>query len=315
MSFHKTLTADEIHALSANSYATVAARDADTAWQITENINKVIRVDSPASYYALVSLAPVVWSGFSGGGALGDMVGPASAVDEHIPTFDTTTGKLLQDSGIPISQILPASADFGALDQGGVATVMTTGQVQRLNATFVEVSNQQFTTDAAGTAQYDGVDTTIVSVISTITGAIASGTNIGINFFVVNGNSANTITGFVDAGGGLVEATSSAVHGYTTGDRIIIEDSTNYDDEYTITVTATTTFTFTATFVSTETATHAQVLTLTKASNDFSSSNKNTTLVAQLSLATNGFVYIGVENPNTTANFETEDIHVLVTRI
>ena len=33
-------------------------------------------------------------------GGNGDVVGPASAVDNAIATFDTTTGKLIQDSGL-----------------------------------------------------------------------------------------------------------------------------------------------------------------------------------------------------------------------
>lgn len=37
----------------------------------------------------------------------GDVVGPASAVDDQIATFDGTTGKLIQDSGYTISDILP----------------------------------------------------------------------------------------------------------------------------------------------------------------------------------------------------------------
>ncbi len=37
------------------------------------------------------------------GGASGDVVGPASAVDNNLAAFDSTTGKLIKDSGLPTS--------------------------------------------------------------------------------------------------------------------------------------------------------------------------------------------------------------------
>jgi hypothetical protein len=45
----------------------------------------------------------ITWTDIgSGGGGSGDVVGPASSVDNTIPRFDSTTGKLLQTSGIVI---------------------------------------------------------------------------------------------------------------------------------------------------------------------------------------------------------------------
>jgi hypothetical protein len=44
------------------------------------------------------------WESYSGGG--GDVVGPASAVDDRIVTFNGTTGKLIQDSGELISDVI-----------------------------------------------------------------------------------------------------------------------------------------------------------------------------------------------------------------
>lgn len=49
-------------------------------------------------------------SGGSGGGGTGDVVGPASAGDDNIVTFDGTTGKLIQDSGIDITALVTASS-------------------------------------------------------------------------------------------------------------------------------------------------------------------------------------------------------------
>lgn len=49
-----------------------------------------------------------------GGGGAGDVVGPASATDDNIVTFDGTTGKLIQDSGVPVTQV-PSSGEKSAL--------------------------------------------------------------------------------------------------------------------------------------------------------------------------------------------------------
>lgn len=52
------------------------------------------------------------WSG--GGGGSGDVVGPASATDSNFAAFDTTTGKLIKDSG-------SAAATFATAAQGTLA--------------------------------------------------------------------------------------------------------------------------------------------------------------------------------------------------
>lgn len=60
----------------------------------------------------------------SGGGGSGDVVGPSSATDNAIVRFDTTTGKLVQNSGVTISdagtisssQSLTGSQTDGAID-------------------------------------------------------------------------------------------------------------------------------------------------------------------------------------------------------
>lgn len=59
--FHKDSIDDDNHALTARTYADVAARDADTPFQVTDNINKIVRVNSPLSYYILSSIGPIVW--------------------------------------------------------------------------------------------------------------------------------------------------------------------------------------------------------------------------------------------------------------
>lgn len=46
----------------------------------------------------------------AGGGGTGDVVGPASAVNNNLAAFNTTTGKLIKDSGVAISAIATAQA-------------------------------------------------------------------------------------------------------------------------------------------------------------------------------------------------------------
>ncbi len=48
-------------------------------------------------------------SGGGGSGGGGDVSGPASAVDDHISTFDGPTGKLIQDGGATIAGVIAAA--------------------------------------------------------------------------------------------------------------------------------------------------------------------------------------------------------------
>ena len=59
------------HAVTSNPnatgapYADIAARNADTAFQITTNLDKVVKVTSPLSYWILESIGPTVWVEFT----------------------------------------------------------------------------------------------------------------------------------------------------------------------------------------------------------------------------------------------------------
>ena len=68
MALHKDLTGSDIHVLPAETYADITARDADTDFNTdSENIDKVVRIDSPVSFYILTSITPT-WSEFSNTG-------------------------------------------------------------------------------------------------------------------------------------------------------------------------------------------------------------------------------------------------------
>lgn len=75
---HKDLTLDENHAIIARTYANIAARDADSAFNTaTANLNKLVRVDSPLTYFILEAITPS-WLEFS-----------ATMFDEFIELLDT----------------------------------------------------------------------------------------------------------------------------------------------------------------------------------------------------------------------------------
>lgn len=97
----------------------------------------------------------------SGGG--GDVVGPASSTDDRIATFDGVTGKLLQDGGQTIAQVIAAAA-------GGAGDVVGPGSsVDDRIATF---------DGATGKLIQDGGQT-IAQVIAAATGgAVDSKTSI-----------------------------------------------------------------------------------------------------------------------------------------
>jgi hypothetical protein len=87
------------------------------------------------------------------GGGTGDVVGPASAVDSNFAAFDTTTGKLIKDSG-------SAAADFATAAQGALADSASqpghTHTASEVNDFDTEVSNN--TDVAANTAaRHDAV--------------------------------------------------------------------------------------------------------------------------------------------------------------
>ena len=80
-----------------------------------------------------------------GGSGSGDVVGPASATDDNLATYDGATGKLIQDSGVGIAAVNANTAK--------VTNATHTGEVTGSGALSVDVSaitNQTSATPAAG---------------------------------------------------------------------------------------------------------------------------------------------------------------------
>ncbi len=60
--FHKDFVLDDNHALPARVYADIAARDADTAFHVSTNVDKIVRITMPPNYYLLTSVGPILWA-------------------------------------------------------------------------------------------------------------------------------------------------------------------------------------------------------------------------------------------------------------
>lgn len=99
------------------------------ALSYSANALKVVRVNAGATAFELATV--------SGGGGSGDVVGPASAVDNAIARFDTTTGKAIQNSGASVTDngtvtTVASAAGYPALiiTPGAVMTTPTAGAIE-----------------------------------------------------------------------------------------------------------------------------------------------------------------------------------------
>lgn len=122
------------------------------------------------------------------GGGSGDVVGPASATDNAVARFDTTTGKLIQNSAVTID------------DSGNIATAGT-------------VDGRDLSTDGAKLDKFDGAEATVASATTTDIGAAAS------EHVSITGTT--TITGF-----GTV-ASGTRRHGRFTGALTLTHNATS----------------------------------------------------------------------------------------
>ena len=101
----------------------------------------------------------------------GDVVGPASAVDNNIATFDGTTGKLIQDGGTTIADINTNAVDRITVK---LAESITKGQavyISSANGTNIIVSKASNLTEATssktlGLLETSGATNAIVNVVT-----------------------------------------------------------------------------------------------------------------------------------------------------
>lgn len=85
-----------------------------------------------------------------GSGGIGNVVGPSSAVNNNLAAFDTTTGKLLKDSGIATSQVATAQTAATAVARLALTGLARGARVyQTDNGFWYELTNAAAPSDAA----------------------------------------------------------------------------------------------------------------------------------------------------------------------
>lgn len=85
-----------------------------------------------------------------GSGGIGDVVGPSSAVNNNLAAFDTTTGKLLEDSGIATSQVATSQTAADATARLALTGLARGARVyQTDNGFWYELTNAAAPSDAA----------------------------------------------------------------------------------------------------------------------------------------------------------------------
>lgn len=233
-------------------------------------------------------------------------------------SYDQTTlgFKFLGNANIPDST---ANVDLGALNQGGVQTVMTptSNRVKRLTVTaYSTILSERFGTTVDGNVEYTGTEATTLLFNGSVAGTVVSGTNIDFEFYLMKNDSGLSIESIADDGGGLCRITTNQTHGYTTGDRVWFEDwSIGLAESYAITVVDSVTFDIPRSFTTTSTGTPWKVIEATKIGNRFSSgASKISPMTALVPMIQGDRVTLGVANTTNTTNWGTDDVHFILTK-
>lgn len=150
--FHAALTGLDNHALTAATYADLAARDADTPFQVAANIDKLVRVEDINAYFVLFSVGPALWIEYTST--------QNDTFIEHADTPATFAGQ----AGLSVQ-----------VNAG--ATALEFGQALRAtdSPTFaaLTIGTSLALADAAGVLTLQGVDILDETTLTTISGAIS----------------------------------------------------------------------------------------------------------------------------------------------
>jgi hypothetical protein len=157
-------------------------------------------------------------------GALGNVVGPASATDTAIATFDGTTGKLIKDnSGVTIASNVITALGFSGPHNGTVgATTPNTGAFTTLSAS----STTTLTALTASTALALDASKNVVSVTNT-----GSGNNVLATSPTITGLTYTDAAGAAPAFAVYGSAFTSATSGVLTKiifDTKVFDTNTNF---------------------------------------------------------------------------------------
>lgn len=182
---------------------------------------KLVKAGPVLSAFAATILddanAAAVRTTIGAGTGSGDVVGPSSSVDNAITRYDSTTGKLVQDSPVTVGDVAGSSVTVATIAGNAFAIVATapaatTGASQAGKAASVTASAAVASTDTAGAAA--GGDVTLTGGAAARN---ASGNANGGNIFLVPGAGIGTGTagvagffGTTSSFPGLAQRTGSA---------------------------------------------------------------------------------------------------------
>jgi hypothetical protein len=130
--------------------------------------------------------------GGGGSGGTGDVVGPASSTDNAIARFDSTTGKLLQDSGVTVSDVAGAVVTIASVPGASPGTALVIDVPEPAGAAGASVAGKPLTLTASD------------AVASTDTAGAAAGGAVNITGGAAKRNTSG------NANGGAVVATGGA---------------------------------------------------------------------------------------------------------
>lgn len=162
----------------------------------------------------------------------GDVVGPASAVDDNIVTFDGTTGKLIQDSGIPITRLNQATTSALGTVTGGTLPGDTSGNA--IAAGYIGEIFSSVVTNVGGinTGGYSTVTSITVTAgvwdLNCVVFIPSTASLTGIYYGVATATNSNTghVLGDTATGGGTISGQDTG--GALAGIRKIVTSSTTY---------------------------------------------------------------------------------------
>lgn len=225
--------------------------------------------------------------------------------------------KFLGNANIPDST---ASLLMWAPTSGTQLTTLIQTKAKRINAVYEASTSERFAFTAEGNMEYLGNERLSCTLASTITGSVDSGTNINCNFFYAHNKNGMTITTIIDLGGDYDRITTSQPHELITGDRIIIEGTTNgyYDGEYTVTVVSTTEFDIYLgkQWNGNSWGMPSKLIKNSTAPNTFSSTaNKSTSINTLLSMGQNDIIFLCVENLDNAADWSHNNIQAVLHKV
>lgn len=143
-------------------------------------------------------------------GGTGDVVGPSSAVDSNLVAFDTTTGKLIKDSGIATSAII---AFPGSTAQGDLLYLSAANTLARLakSASSTRALCNTGTSNNPAWCQID-LTTGITNVLPFANGGTGLSSASDDQLMISSGSAwvAKTIPDCVDSGGNHLNYTQSS---------------------------------------------------------------------------------------------------------